>query len=145
MRAVSFAEGGVMRKIIVGYDGSEPAHRALLRLVELVHNGTSVTVISAVPLDVGSLGPELPEPSDVAEHARQLEEALEFLKTNGIKARGIEMEGNPADVILEEARKVGADLVVVGTRGKNAVERFVLGSVSDRVAHRAPCDVLVVR
>jgi nucleotide-binding universal stress UspA family protein len=142
---VSFAEGGVMRKIIVGYDGSESAQRALLRLVELVHNGTSVTVISSVPLDVGSLGPELPEPSDVAEHVRQLEEALEFLKTNGIKVRGIEVEGNPADVILEEARKVGAGLVVVGTGGKNAVERFVLGSVSDKVAHRAPCDVLVVR
>jgi nucleotide-binding universal stress UspA family protein len=59
--------------------------------------------------------------------------------------RGIEVEGNPADVILEEARKVGAGLVVVGTGGKNAVERFVLGSVSDKVAHRAPCDVLVVR
>jgi nucleotide-binding universal stress UspA family protein len=130
---VSFAEGGVMRKIIVGYDGSESAQRALLRLVELVHNGTSVTVISSVPLDVGSLGPELPEPSDVAEHVRQLEEALEFLKTNGIKVRGIEVEGNPAG------------LVVVGTGGKNAVERFVLGSVSDKVAHRAPCDVLVVR
>lgn len=133
-----------MRKIIVGYDGSESAQRALLRLVERVHNGTSVTVISSVPLDVGSLGPELPEPSDVAEHAQQLEEALELLKTNGIKVRGIEV-GNPADVILEEARKVGAGLVVVGTGGKNAVERFVLGSVSDKVAHRAPCDVLVVR
>jgi nucleotide-binding universal stress UspA family protein len=107
-----------MRKIIVGYDGSECAHRALLRVAKLIQNGTAVTVVSAVPLDVGSLGPELPEPSDVAEHARQLEEALEFLKTNGIKARGIELEGNPADVILEEARKVGADLVVVGTRGK---------------------------
>ena len=134
-----------MRKIIVGYDGSGSAHRALMRVAELVRNGTAVTVVSAAPLDVGSLGPELPEPSEVAEHARQLEEALEFLKASGIKPRGIKAEGNPADVMLGEARKVGADLVVVGTGGKNAVERFVLGSVSDKVAHRAPCDVLVVR
>jgi nucleotide-binding universal stress UspA family protein len=134
-----------MRKVIVGYDGSESAHRALLRVAKLIQNGMAVTVVSAVPLDVGSLGPELPEPSEVAEHARQLEEALEFLKTHGIKAQGIKVEGNPADIILEETRKVGADLVVVGTGGKNAVERFVLGSVSDKVAHRAPCDVLIVR
>src|SRR6266508_3683522 len=106
-----------MRKIIVGYDGSESAHRALLRVAELVQNGTAVTVMSAVPLNAGSLGPELPEPSEVAEHARQLAEALERLKASGITARAIEAEGNPADVILEEARKSGADLVVVGTGG----------------------------
>jgi nucleotide-binding universal stress UspA family protein len=134
-----------MRKIVVGYDGSESAHRAVQRVAELIQNGTAVTVVSAVPLDVGSLGPELPEPSEVAEHARQLEEALGVLKGSGITARGIELEGNPADIILDEARKSGADLVVVGTGGKNAVERFVLGSVSDKVAHRAPCDVLIVR
>jgi nucleotide-binding universal stress UspA family protein len=134
-----------MRKIVVGYDGSESAHRAVQRVAELIQNGTAVTIVSAVPLDVGSLGPELPEPSEVAEHARQLEEALGVLKGSGITARGIELEGNPADIILDEARKSGADLVVVGTGGKNAVERFVLGSVSDKVAHRAPCDVLIVR
>jgi nucleotide-binding universal stress UspA family protein len=138
-------EGGAMDNIVVGYDGSEGAHRALLRAAELARNGTAVTVVSAVPLDVTSLGPQPPEPSELVEHARQLDEALQLLKGSSIKARGVEAEGNPADVILEEARKVDADLVVVGTAGKNAVERFVLGSVSDKVVHRAPCDVLVVR
>lgn len=134
-----------MHKIVVGYDGSQSAHRALRRAAGLGPNGITVTVVSAVPLDVTSLGPEPAEPSELAERARQLEEALRFLNERGIKAGGVESEGNPADVILEEAKRVGADLVVVGTGGKNAVERFVLGSVSDKVVHRAPCDVLVVR
>ena len=133
-----------MHRIVVGYDGSESARRGLLCVAEFARNGVAVTVVTAVPLDV-TLGPEPPEPSEFAARAHQVEEALKLLKENGVEAGGVETEGDPADVILEEATTAGADLVVVGTGGKNAVERFLLGSVSDKVAHRAPCDVLVVR
>jgi len=134
-----------VRAIVVGYDGSWPAHRALVRVVELASNGAAVTIVSAVPVDVTSLGPQPPEPSELVEHTHRLEEALDFLKKQGITAYGVERAGSPADVILEEARNVGADIVVVGTGAKNLAGRLVLGSVSDKVAHRAPCDVLVVR
>ena len=134
-----------MHRIVVAYDGSESARRGLLRVAELARNGVAVTVVTAVPLDVTSLGPEPPEPSEFAARADQVEEALQLLKENGVEAGGVESEGDPADVILEEATTAGADLVIVGTGGKNAVERFLLGSVSDTVVHRAPCDVLVVR
>jgi nucleotide-binding universal stress UspA family protein len=134
-----------MHRIVVGYDGSESARRGLLCVAEFARNGVAVTVVTAMPLDVTSLGPEPPEPSEFAARAHPVEEALKLLKENGVEAGGVETEGDPADVILEEATTAGADLVVVGTGGKNAVERFLLGSVSDKVAHRAPCDVLVVR
>jgi nucleotide-binding universal stress UspA family protein len=138
-------KGGAMHRIVVGYDGSESARRALFRVAELARNGVAVTIVTAVPLDVTSLGPEPPEPNEFATAAHEVEAALQLLRENGVEARGVESEGDPAEVILEEAMTVGADLVVVGTRGKNAVERFLLGSVSDKVAHRAPCDVLVIR
>jgi nucleotide-binding universal stress UspA family protein len=134
-----------MQKILVGYDGSSSAQRALQRVAELARNGTQVTVVTAVPLDVTSLGPEPPEPDEIAKRAQRLEVAVHFLSERGLQATGIETEGNPADVVLQEAASLGADLIVIGTGGKNAVERFVLGSVSDKVVHRAPCDVLVVR
>jgi 3-phenylpropionate/trans-cinnamate dioxygenase ferredoxin reductase component len=54
-------------------------------------------------------------------------------------------EGDPADRIVETAEREDADLVVVGSRGLSGVRRWVLGSVSDRVAHYAPADVLIVR
>ena len=53
--------------------------------------------------------------------------------------------GQPVEVICELAKTLASDLVVVGARGHNAAQRFLLGSVSDRVVHHAPCPVLVVR
>ena len=50
-----------------------------------------------------------------------------------------------AEVIIEAAKQANADLIVVGTHGHGAAKRLVLGSVSTKLAHEAPCDVLVVR
>jgi nucleotide-binding universal stress UspA family protein len=53
--------------------------------------------------------------------------------------------GTPASAILEEAQRYGADLILVGSHGRSAAARFVLGSVSNAVALHAPCSVEVVR
>ena len=55
------------------------------------------------------------------------------------------IHGYPKNVILEEAEKWGADLIVLGARGLNAIERFLLGSVSRAVATHAKCSVEIVR
>ena len=57
----------------------------------------------------------------------------------------VESIGHPANAIIEAAERGGYDLVIVGSRGLNAVERFLSGSVSGRVVSHAPCSVLVVR
>jgi nucleotide-binding universal stress UspA family protein len=134
-----------MRTIIVGYDGSDPARRALERVADLARNGDAVTVVSAVPLRVNSLGPVRPESAEVQESERELDEAAAVLATRGIFCRRFSEWGNPADVIIDEANELDADLIVVGSTGKNVIERHVLGSVSSDLVHRAPCDVLVVR
>jgi nucleotide-binding universal stress UspA family protein len=54
-------------------------------------------------------------------------------------------EGSPKQVIVEEAEKWGADLIVVGSHGYGWWERILLGSVSQAVIHHAPCSVEVVR
>jgi nucleotide-binding universal stress UspA family protein len=61
----------------------------------------------------------------------------------GIQAETTEAQGDPGAVIVEAAEN--ADLVIVGTRGLNPIQRILLGSVSSKVVHRADCDVLVVR
>jgi hypothetical protein len=53
--------------------------------------------------------------------------------------------GNPAAEIISAAEARGVELIVVGRRGQHKGERFLMGSVSDRVVRHAPCDVLVVR
>lgn len=55
------------------------------------------------------------------------------------------ISGHPAEEIIAAAGEPGVDLVVVGARGLGAVKRLVLGSVSARVLHQAPCSVLVVK
>jgi universal stress protein A len=53
--------------------------------------------------------------------------------------------GDPADEILKRARSLSADFLVIGTDDKVGLERFLLGSIADQVAKRAPCSVLIVR
>jgi nucleotide-binding universal stress UspA family protein len=136
-----------MSRIVVGYDGSDAARRALERAAALA-DGTEVTVVSVVhmlrPVGRGP-GPEPLDPEEVARRDRALEESRELLAERGVAARTVEGVGDPAAVLVEEAREWGADLIVVGTRGLGLGERIVLGSVSTKVVHHAPCDVLVVR
>jgi nucleotide-binding universal stress UspA family protein len=54
------------------------------------------------------------------------------------------VEGDPVSVILERAESLGADLIVLGTHGRRGFDRWVLGSVTERVLHHAPCPVLTV-
>jgi nucleotide-binding universal stress UspA family protein len=54
------------------------------------------------------------------------------------------IEGDPVSVILERAGALGADLIVMGTHGRRGFDRWVLGSVTERVLHHAPCPVLTV-
>ena len=54
-------------------------------------------------------------------------------------------EGDPAEVLADVAAEEGAGLIVVGDRGLTGVRRFLLGSVSHKLSHHAPCSVLIVR
>ena|SRR5688572_409420 len=53
--------------------------------------------------------------------------------------------GEPAEVLVEAAKELEADLLVVGSKGMSSPSRFLLGSVPDKVSHHAPCDLVIVR
>ena len=61
-----------------------------------------------------------------------------------VKFKGIMREGSPADEIVKVAEEENVDLIVLGT-GKNLVDKRLLGSVSEKVVHSAPCTILLVR
>ena len=71
--------------------------------------------------------------------------AEQVLASVGLKATAAVLSGNPKEVILEEAKKWNADLIVVGSHGRRGFKRFLLGSVSEAVAMNAHCSVVVVR
>jgi nucleotide-binding universal stress UspA family protein len=136
-----------MERIVVGFDGSEHSRKALARAVEIA-NGATIAVVSAANVarllrdPAGGVAPV--DPADAEARTEALAEARKYLEGRGIEGVYVEGHGNPADVIVQEAEESGADLIVIGTRGLNAVQRVVLGSVSTNIVHHAPCDVLVV-
>ena len=132
-------------KIVVGYDGSDSAKRALERAADRAGDGDQVVVVAAAEPHARAgieAGAHL-DPSVVKQRLGDLENAKQFFSERGIDAETLEAQGDPGAVIVQAAKD--ADLIVVGSRGLNPVQRMLLGSVSSKVVHRAACDVLVVR
>jgi nucleotide-binding universal stress UspA family protein len=63
----------------------------------------------------------------------------------GLAVEAFPRQGDPADAILDVAEEQDADLIVVGNKGLTGAERFLLGSVPNKVSHHAPCSVLIIR
>jgi nucleotide-binding universal stress UspA family protein len=94
--------------------------------------GAAITVIHVVPDDVRPQpGPEL------------LEKLSTFSNVAG-RPQLVLDHGDPATRINEQARALGSDLIVMGTHGRRGFDRWLLGSVAERVLHRAPCPVVTV-
>jgi nucleotide-binding universal stress UspA family protein len=138
--------------LLVAVDGSAPSLRALdyaLRLrAETPATELHVVTVQAPLLYVEALlGPR----EKLVEHwsAREAHEALqptrEALERAGRAAEVEIIEGAPAEAIVQRAYDVGADLIVLGTRGLNPVRELVLGSVAKFVLAQADCPVVVVR
>lgn len=81
------------------------------------------------------------------ELAKRLHDATAILERNPARLRITTslLEGRPKDAIVTEAERFGADVIIVGSHGYGPIRRFFLGSVSQFVAHHAPCSVLIVR
>lgn len=142
-------------RILIGYDGSECAEEALddLRRAGLPHRAETL-VFGVVERWLPPPHPEsyllLPDPSQepVVEEANRLAlRAIERLKTNfpewTVNAK-VE-RGSPASAILDFAEDWQPNLIVVGSHGRSAVGRLVLGSVSQKVITEARCSVRVAR
>ena len=84
-------------------------------------------------------------PEEEKRQREALAEAEGLLAESGIAVRTAAPVGQAADEIIRTAKEAEADLVVLGARGLNPLQRLVLGSVSTKVLHEAPCDVLVVK
>lgn len=131
-------------RILVPIDLSPASEEALAYARALAEKvGASLELLHAVdPRGVdGLLGPADPNVwRGVLDRAQARLEAL--ARPN---EAGTVIEGRPADVIIDHAHAVRADLVVIGSVGRTGVTRFLLGSVAEEVARGAPCPVLVVR
>jgi nucleotide-binding universal stress UspA family protein len=132
--------------ILFAYDGSEESRRAL-RYAERLEPDDSVIVLTvSTKLIEAPATRDFTEPGHDPDRLRgELEEVREIMGDAGVKAEFISTIGNPAAEILNTAESRHAELIVLGRQGLNAVARFLMGSVADRVVQHASCDVLVVK
>jgi universal stress protein A len=142
-----------IRSIVVPMDFSDHSELALDRAIELaaVHSAKLVLVHSYwLPIEtaVGAAPWALPAAfvTQLQEGARAaLEERAKRAAQAGV-ASEIRVTASPAvSAILEEAKALPADLIVMGTQGRTGVKQLWLGSVAERVVRLAPCPVLTVR
>ena len=133
-----------MKKILVAYDGGEPAKRALDTAIELARRFDGlIAVVSVVPFHPGRVPVDPWDDRPV--HDEELAEARSRLLAAGIEADFIEPYGDPARTIEEIADEGGYDTVVVGSRGLGLMGRALRGSVSEHVATHANATVVIAR
>lgn len=137
-----------MGRIVCGVDGSEGSRQALAWAVEearlrdarldVVH-AWHEPYVGGYPYTIASF-----DPGEWEASARQLlERALSEVDAGGVAVEKLVVHDVAARALIEAAK--GADLLVVGTRGRGGFSGLLLGSVSSHVVHHAPCPTVVVR
>lgn len=134
-------------KILLATDGSEQSAAAARAVAERPWpEGTEVKVMSMVnPLVYSMEEMGLFDGGGTRRAHRAIGDAAQILAGAGVKTSAEVIAGRPDRRIAREAKVWGADLIVVGTEDRRGLRRLLSGSVSERVASRAPCSVEVVR
>jgi len=138
--------------VVVGVDGSDRsvraarvaadiarAHRARLHVVTVVRPPEGWWGVVGSPPPADALA------ASMADAQRSvLDQTMSQLDTKGLEVVSSEEIGDPATSLVDVCTSAKADVLVVGRRGAGMVERIILGSVADRLAHDAPCPLLIV-
>lgn len=143
----------MLRHVLLGFDGSAPARKALKFAHDLVlqtHAKLTVLfvlefprVVPVAPLDGYFVAAPSHDPKDVEVARKMLEEAVADLPPSEVLQQ-VTVGASVADVVCQEGARLEVDLIVVGARGRSPGGRWLLGSVSDRIVHHAGRPVAVI-
>lgn len=146
----------MLKTVLVPYDGSEHAMRALDFASDLAAKyGARIVVFHAIHYPLGlpeelhrfAVSEHLDAPDEIGAMVRKMLESASVRARNaGVKQVASDsVAGDPTEVILESANSCDADLIVMGSRGFGRLKGLLLGSVSDKVLHHADVPVAIVR
>lgn len=135
-------------KILVAMDNSDFSKKALktaMHLAKLENASLSVLTVAPVFGDFDELPPSLMDRLK-AETQAVADNTKAILADAGVSADvSVEQGVSPAENVVKFAAEFGIDLIVLGHRGRGDVEKFLMGSVTERVVAHAPCSVYVVK
>lgn len=140
------------KNVLVGTDGSGTADKAVQAAADLARQlGAQLHIATAYRPSGPGMGEaagaamaSAPTEGIAREAAESVTESAEATFAEGLQVTRHSVSGHAADAILDCAEKIGADLIVVGSKGMHGARRF-LGSVPNSVAHGAQCAVLIVK
>lgn len=140
-------EAAPLRRMILATDGSGASAKALKFVLTKFQPNRSTSKGERAPIHVSVLHilPLVMYPGLKEASKKMLEQSVQKLIEAGFTAEPLCYLGNPAEEIMKTASRQKADLIVMGAKGLGAVARFLIGSVSTRVAQHAKGSVLVVR
>lgn len=139
------------KRILLAYDGSPSGQKALLDCQDLAQwSQAELSLVAVLPLNIGLVAMEggIYDSSMMAREKQSmqavLDEGLQRLRDAGHQATGTLLTGDTVDEITDYAKKINADLIVVGHKHLNGwAARWWRGSVSEALIAHAPCSVLV--
>ncbi|MEF8879685.1 MAG: universal stress protein [Candidatus Thermoplasmatota archaeon] len=135
-----------MKKVLVGFDGSEGSEQALNRAILLMDEYGELILLAVVP-----------DPSDksfINDESYQkmkkkakmlLSHAIEDIGIHEFEVRGIVEEGDAAAKIIDVSNRLDVDVIVLGSKGKSELGQYLIGSVANKVVQYAHKPVMVVR
>ncbi|HVB33614.1 MAG TPA: universal stress protein [Patescibacteria group bacterium] len=141
-------------RILLAIDGSKFSKAAAKAIQALAPPHTQVRVLHVVEPPTALIARGLAgydsDMRTIWQQERKAAQAMTLKIAGDLRAKNLEvktmvMQGDPRSKIVDVAKKWKADLIVVGSHGRKALERFLMGSVSDAVVRHAPCSVMVVR
>ncbi|MDT7875858.1 MAG: universal stress protein [Sulfolobaceae archaeon] len=142
----------MFKKILVAYDGSDHAIRALDIAIDIAKKYEAKLDIVEVVDTAALLGMGVaPIPGEVIQQVynkakNDVDSAKSKAQQQGVKeVESVVLEGDPATAILEYASKNGVDLIVTGSRGLSTFKRIILGSVSTKIVQDSKIPVLVIK
>jgi nucleotide-binding universal stress UspA family protein len=137
-----------LKKILLATDGSKFSEAAMKEAISISRACASkLYVLSVVEMnpEYEALAPQLVEKAD-AETRKLLEAAKKRVLKEGLECETIVHQGDePAQLIVEEARKRKVNMIVMGIHGRKGLKKLMMGSVTAKVIAHTPCSVLVVK
>lgn len=145
------------KRLLVPHDFSACAAQALALAADLAEqHGARITVMHATELPENLDAGTRVKPPGEAEPVRadvytlrgaraRIDELLEPLRARGLDVRSVAVVGDVSEAILETARAVGADAIVMGTHGRRGLSHLLLGSIAEKIVRHASVPVVTTR
>lgn len=135
-----------MKKILVGFDGSEGSEQALNRAMMLIDEYGELYLLAVVPSPTDKSYVDVDAYKNMKKKADVLiSNTIIDLGKQPFTLTGIVEEGDPAAKIIDVSNRLNVDLIVLGSKGQSELGRYLIGSVANKVVQYAAKPVMVVR